>query len=79
MKEHHFIVNDDTPPDFETEAGKWWLCEKGEKYSIWRFDSKTDPNDKAYLILRNTDSVVIAGDYTIEGVSIKHDLLENFY
>lgn len=70
-----FYVPDEEHPDFETDVGKWWLCKKGKKYSVWRFDKKNS-DFKQYLLLRNKDSKIMAEDHLIEGIGIKHDIYE---
>lgn len=74
MKPCHFVIDKDHP-DYETEKGKWWLCENGKKYAIWRFDSK-EGDYKEFLIQRKSDNAIVNGDYCIEGVGLKFDLLE---
>lgn len=75
MKPCHFCI-DKSKPDFETDKGKWWLCEKGKKYVIWRFDSKENEY-KEFLIQRKADNAIVDGDYTISGVGEKFSILGN--
>lgn len=77
MKEKFFIITEDTPPDHETDEGKWWLCCKGKKYDIWRFDSKKK-DFKTYLLLRRADNKIVDDAVTIEEIGIKQDLFDNY-
>lgn len=78
MRPRFFVVDEETDaPDFETDVAKWWLCEKGEKYDIWRFYRKKDEY-RAYLLQRKSDGEIVAEDSTIDGVGTKHDLYERF-
>lgn len=79
MEEKHFIINENTPPDFETDVGKWWLCSKGKKYDIWRFDSKKEDTFKTFLLLRRSDSKIVAEDMTIDGIGTKQYVFDLFY
>lgn len=71
----HFVP-DLEHPDWETKEGKWWLCDKGEYCSIWRFDSKLKEDYKAYLLLYNKTGQVLEEHYTIEGIGTLFDVYE---
>lgn len=62
-------------PDWETEKGKWWLCEKGEYCSIWRFDS-TYKDYQAFLLLVNKTGQLLKEKYTISDISTEFDIYE---
>lgn len=66
-------------PDWETDEAKWWLCDRGEKYNIWRADSKIDERNKLFFIIRSKDNVVVAEDHTIAGIGEKFSIYEKFY
>lgn len=62
-----FLIEDDTPPTYETEVAKWWLIEEGERCSVWRWDSKKDETNKTYLLL-DKDSNIIKDTHLLESV-----------
>ena len=78
MKPRHYVISDDDKPDFETKEAKWYLCEKGNKYAIWRWDSKKDKAYKLFLLQRISDGVVVEESRTIAGIGTLYEAYERF-
>lgn len=74
LKPCHFVPNYENP-DWETKEGKWWLCEKGKKCSVWRFDSKLK-DYRAFLLLANDTGQVLEEKYTIDGIGFDFEIYE---
>lgn len=79
MKElNPFSINSKTKPSFESDVAKWYLIKRGEKVSLWRWDSKKDDMDKEYIITNNKTNKPINANHRLEDILIRFDIHERF-
>ncbi|MBR2766810.1 hypothetical protein IKD67_01860 [Candidatus Saccharibacteria bacterium] len=77
MKElNPLLIKDDTKPTWESDVAKWYLIQKGEYFSIWRWDSKKDKRDRTFLIIDNERRGAVFDDTNLENICYMFDFYE---
>ena len=78
MKEHGYLMLDDPQPDFETEVAEWWLCEKREKYAVWRV-RRRDGFYETYALQRLKDHEIVKESQKLDEIGLFLECFEQFY
>lgn len=77
MKElNPFLIDKNTEPSWETEVAKWYLIKNGKHYAVFRWDSKKNDYDRAYLLINKEDGRPIRDTSLLESILYLFDFFE---
>lgn len=77
MKElNPFLIDENTEPSWETGVAKWYLIKNGKHYAVFRWDSKKNNYDRAYLLIDKEDGRPIRDTSLLENILYLFDFFE---
>jgi len=71
-----FTIDENTKPSYETDVAKWYLIKKGNKFALWRWDSKKDLADRKFLLTNIKTNEVVKDSYQLTDALTKLDFFE---